>query len=193
MALSRKSFYQYGKTQMNDETTSLGRLLIIEDDVNFATVLARRLTRYHYEVLIEHDLDAALLTAQQQTPPFVLLDMKVGNQNGIHILPALRQALPLSRIILLTGYASIATAVEAIKSGADDYLSKPIDAANLLAALSGNKSSELTMDTKMTSARLEWEHIQLALKTNEGNISATARQLGLHRRTLQRKLAKKPY
>lgn len=193
MALSRKSFYQYGKTQMNDETTSLGRLLIIEDDVNFATVLARRLTRYHYEVLIEHDLDAALLTAQQQTPPFVLLDMKVGNQNGIHILPALRQALPQSRIILLTGYASIATAVEAIKSGADDYLSKPIDAVNLLAALSGNKSSELTMDTKMTSARLEWEHIQLALKTNEGNISATARQLGLHRRTLQRKLAKKPY
>lgn len=193
MALSRKSFYQYGKTQMNDETTSLGRLLIIEDDVNFATVLARRLTRYHYEVLIEHDLDAALLTAQQQTPPFVLLDMKVGNQNGIHILPALRHALPQSRIILLTGYASIATAVEAIKSGADDYLSKPIDAANLLAALSGNKSSELTIDTKMTSARLEWEHIQLALKTNEGNISATARQLGLHRRTLQRKLAKKPY
>lgn len=193
MALSRKSFYQYGKTQMNDETTSLGRLLIIEDDVNFATVLSRRLTRYHYEVLIEHDLDAALLTAQQQTPPFVLLDMKVGNQNGIHILPALRHALPQSRIILLTGYASIATAVEAIKSGADDYLSKPIDAANLLAALSGNKSSELTMDTKMTSARLEWEHIQLALKTNEGNISATARQLGLHRRTLQRKLAKKPY
>ncbi|MBU2881203.1 response regulator [Psychrosphaera sp. B3R10] len=179
---------------MSNELTksTLGRLLIIEDDVNFAAVLARRLTRYHYDVLVENNLDDALNTAQQQLPNFVLLDMKVGDQNGIHILPALRQALPSSKIILLTGYASIATAVEAIKSGADDYLSKPIDAASLLVALDGTANNSVHAETKMTTARLEWEHIQQALKTNNGNISATARQLGLHRRTLQRKLAKKP-
>lgn len=174
-------------------------LLIIEDDVSFAAILARRLERHNYIVTIEHTTTSGLAHAQNAHPSVVLLDMKVADHNGIHIIPSLRAALPRSKIILLTGYASIATAVEAIKSGADDYLAKPIDGPTLLAALGGPvftrqspQTPTVEVEHQMSTARLEWEHIQQALKINKGNISATARQLNMHRRTLQRKLAKKP-
>lgn len=180
------------------------RLLIIEDDESFAAILARRLERHDYQVSIANSTSQGLSLAESVNPNYVLLDMKIGDDNGIHILPQLRELLPNSRIILLTGYASIATAVDAIKSGADDYLSKPIDGASLLAALNCRagdradgefKSSESKSDnleTSMSPARMEWEHIQQVLKLNQGNISETARQLGMHRRTLQRKLGKRP-
>ncbi|PQJ55113.1 hypothetical protein BTO11_02065 [Psychrosphaera saromensis] len=194
--------------------------MIIEDDESFAAILARRLERHEYQVDIAHSTQTGLELATKITPGYVLLDMKVGDDNGIHILPQLRQLLPSSRIILLTGYASIATAVESIKSGADDYLSKPIDGASLLAALNGGTNIRAsarasgradgnsgagaegklkgtstkhdTLATSMSPARMEWEHIQQVLKINQGNISETARQLGMHRRTLQRKLGKRP-
>jgi two-component system response regulator RegA len=184
----------------NQEPIVNHRLLIIEDDESFAAALARRLERHDYSVEVAHSTEDGLKLAEKISPNYVLLDMKVGNNNGIHILPQLRQLLPNSRIVLLTGYASIATAVESIKSGADDYLSKPIDGASLLAALqdsSKNDSKEGaktrdTLATSMSPARMEWEHIQQVLKMNQGNISETARQLGMHRRTLQRKLGKRP-
>lgn len=176
------------------------KLLLIEDDESFAAVLARRLERHQYQVDIAHSTQSGLELATKVNPDYILLDMKIGDDNGIHILPKLRELLPNSRIILLTGYASIATAVESIKSGADDYLSKPIDGASLLATLEGkvnntNKSTTTghqSLESSMSPARMEWEHIQQVLKVNQGNISETARQLGMHRRTLQRKLAKKP-
>lgn len=174
------------------------QLLIIEDDDAFATVLARRLARHGFNAQVANSTQEGLNLANSLVPNFVLLDMKVGDNNGIHILPELRALLPDARIILLTGYASIATAVDAIKAGADDYLAKPIDSASLLNALDSQSKSEQTSDsqhsitTRMSTARLEWEHIQQVLKSNDGNISVTARALGMHRRTLQRKLAKKP-
>lgn len=194
---------------------SNNRLLIIEDDESFAAILARRLERHDYQVSIANSTSQGLSLAESVNPNYVLLDMKIGDDNGIHILPQLRQLLPNSRIILLTGYASIATAVESIKSGADDYLSKPIDGASLLAALNGGSNDRAdsglnartnrrslrelkhgetqhdSLETSMSPARMEWEHIQQVLKINQGNISETARQLGMHRRTLQRKLAQK--
>ena len=198
---------------------SNNRLLIIEDDESFAAILARRLERHDYQVSIANSTSQGLSLAESVNPNYVLLDMKIGDDNGIHILPQLRQLLPNSRIILLTGYASIATAVESIKSGADDYLSKPIDGASLLAALNGGSNNRASgradgclngrtnrrsqrelkdgekqhdsLETSMSPARMEWEHIQQVLKMNQGNISETARQLGMHRRTLQRKLAQK--
>jgi two-component system response regulator RegA len=194
---------------------SNNRLLIIEDDESFAAILARRLERHDYQVSIANSTSQGLSLAESVNPNYVLLDMKIGDDNGIHILPQLRQLLPSSRIILLTGYASIATAVESIKSGADDYLSKPIDGASLLAALNGGSNDRAygclngrtnlrslrelkhgethhdSLATSMSPARMEWEHIQQVLKMNQGNISETARQLGMHRRTLQRKLAQK--
>ncbi|MDO6694580.1 response regulator [Aliiglaciecola sp. 3_MG-2023] len=169
------------------------RLLLIEDEQSFAGILLRRLTHHGYECLHADTVDKGLVMAEQSLPSHLILDLKVGTQSGLSILPQLRELLPDGRIILLTGYASIATAVEAIKAGADDYLSKPVDSKTLLAMLAGDKPKEATSDTHiMSPARLEWEHIQQVLKANHGNISATARQLGMHRRTLQRKLIKKP-
>lgn len=175
------------------DSTEHNKLLIIEDDESFASILSRRLVRHHYQVQIAHNTEHGLLLAEEFSPNFILLDMKIGEQNGIHILPQLREKLPQARIILLTGYASIATAVESIKSGADDYLSKPIDGASLLAALKGDVQHDQQIETSMSPARVQWEHIQQVLKVNNGNVSETARQLGMHRRTLQRKLAKKPH
>ncbi|GAA6183042.1 response regulator [Aliiglaciecola sp. NS0011-25] len=169
------------------------KLLLVEDEQSFADILLRRLTHQGYQCLHADTVEKGLELAQQSLPTHLILDLKVGSQNSLSILPQLRQLLPTSRIILLTGYASIATAVEAIKAGADDYLSKPVDSKTLLAMLAGDTPKEVTQNTNiMSPARLEWEHIQQVLKANQGNISATARQLGMHRRTLQRKLIKKP-
>ena len=120
--------------------------------------------------------------------------MRLGDDNGLMLIKPLRNLLENTHIVLLTGFASIATAVEAMRLGANDYLTKPIDMATLLKALN-NKTSELQTsidDAVMSPERLEWEHIQQVLHSNDGNISVTARQLNMHRRTLQRKLQKKP-
>ncbi|MBU3003534.1 response regulator transcription factor [Paraglaciecola arctica] len=168
-------------------------LLLIEDEQSFADILLRRLSHYGYRCLHGMSNEQGLALAQEHQPTHMILDLKVGSENSLVILPQLRALLPQSRIILLTGYASIATAVEAIKLGADDYLSKPVDTKTLLAMLVGETKDMEVSDTNiMSPSRLEWEHIQQVLKSNDGNISVTARQLGMHRRTLQRKLLKKP-
>lgn len=168
-------------------------LLLIEDEQSFADILLRRLSHYGYRCLHGISNEQGLALAQEHQPTHMILDLKVGSENSLVILPQLRALLPQSRIILLTGYASIATAVEAIKLGADDYLSKPVDTKTLLAMLVGETKDMEVSDTNiMSPSRLEWEHIQQVLKSNDGNISVTARQLGMHRRTLQRKLLKKP-
>lgn len=168
-------------------------LLLIEDEQSFADILLRRLSHYGYQCLHGISNEQGVALAQEHQPTHMILDLKVGSENSLVILPQLRALLPQSRIILLTGYASIATAVEAIKLGADDYLSKPVDTKTLLAMLDGEtKDMEVSDTSIMSPSRLEWEHIQQVLKSNDGNISVTARQLGMHRRTLQRKLLKKP-
>ncbi len=166
-------------------------LLLVEDDQAFADVLLRRLQRQGYDCRHALDVGTGLELADSFHPQYVLLDMKVGEDNSLPAIPTLRQKLPNARIILLTGYASIATAVEAIKAGANDYLPKPVNTQALLTALAGGKVEELENEA-MSLARMEWEHIQEVLNRNEGNVSATARELGLHRRTLQRKLFKRP-
>jgi len=122
--------------------------------------------------------------------------MKLAQETTLSIITPLRKLRPHSRIILLTGFASIATAVDAIKLGADDYLAKPLDSQTLLAALNNSKATEIKLDEQsespLSAEQVEWQHIQQVLKANQGNISATARQLSMHRRTLQRKLQKKP-
>ena len=166
-------------------------LLLIEDEQTFADILLIRLTRKGYQCHHADTIQQGLTLAAQLTPQYLVVDMKVGEHNSLAYLSELRALLPSAQIVLLTGYASIATAVEAIKNGADDYLAKPVDTASLLAVLEGKKTATTTEQT-MSSARLEWEHIQQILKLNDGNISVSARQLGMHRRTLQRKLLKKP-
>ena len=170
------------------------KILIIEDDINLASTLARRLTKQGFMCDVAHNQSDALLRARQIVPDSILLDMKLGDDNGLMLIKPLRNLLENTHIVLLTGFASIATAVEAMRLGANDYLTKPIDMATLLKALN-NETSELQTsidDAVMSPERLEWEHIQQVLHSNNGNISVTARQLNMHRRTLQRKLQKKP-
>ena len=170
------------------------KLLIIEDDINLASTLARRLTKQGFICDVAHNQSDALLRARQLVPDSILLDMKLGDDNGLMLIKPLRNLLENTHIVLLTGFASIATAVEAMRLGANDYLTKPIDMATLLKALNNEASTLETSidDAVMSPERLEWEHIQQVLHSNNGNVSSTARQLNMHRRTLQRKLQKKP-
>ncbi|MFV7666059.1 response regulator transcription factor [Shewanella algae] len=172
------------------------RLLIVEDDLALAAILKRRMQRHDFECCHAEDASQALLSARSWQPSHVLLDMKLAQSNGLNLIVPLRASLPKACIVLLTGFASIATAVEAVKLGADNYLAKPADTRTLLAALKvepkSHTASSQPDETPLHPKRLEWEHIQQVLNANKGNVSATARQLGMHRRTLQRKLAKKP-
>ncbi len=169
------------------------KILLIEDDAAFAATLARRLAAQGHEAQVADNGSDALLCARSSKPDAVVLDMKLGEESGLTLITPLRAVLPESRIVLLTGFASIATAVEAMRIGADDYLVKPVDSQTLLRSLGGESSLQLAdQEGVMSPERLEWEHIQQILASNQGNVSETARQLGMHRRTLQRKLQKKP-
>jgi len=170
-------------------------LLLIDDDAVFAAVLARALGARGFAVDTATDGARALALAREKSPDYAVLDLKLGAENGLALIPQLLALRPDLRILLLTGYASIATAVEAIKRGAHDYLAKPVDADQVVGALLGDGNSEVERAVPGHAPplkRLEWEHIQRVLAECEGNISEAARRLGLHRRTLQRKLAKRP-
>lgn len=172
------------------------RLLLIDDDETFVRVLARALGARGFEVAVAHDAATALTLLRREHPRHAVLDLKLGTDNGLELIPQLLAVAPNLRILLLTGYASIATAVEAIKRGAHDYLAKPVDADAIVRALRDDGDDPEVVTTAGEHApplrRLEWEHIQRVLVESEGNISEAARRLGLHRRTLQRKLAKHP-
>lgn len=170
------------------------KVLIIEDDDVFASSLKRRLTKQDFDCQWVENCSDALLSARNYIPDVILLDMYLDGDSGLRIIEPLRNILPKVRIILLTGFASIATAVEAIKLGADDYLAKPVDSQTLLSAINGQKAAPVEEEEPelMSQEQMEWEHIQQVLKFNDGNVSAAARQLSMHRRTLQRKLKKKP-
>ncbi|KPQ18927.1 MULTISPECIES: response regulator transcription factor [unclassified Halomonas] len=170
------------------------RLLIVDDDEMFCHVLSRSLTRRGFEVIVAHDADQALTLAAQHMPTMATLDLKLENSSGLKLLPELLTVSPSCRVVVLTGYSSIATAVEAIKLGAVNYLCKPVDADDVLTAFErsdGDPNIEVA-DNPPSINRITWEHIQKVLQEHDGNISATARALGMHRRTLQRKLQKRP-
>lgn len=180
---------------MNTENT--GRVLLIDDDEVFLHVLGRALGARGFEVTSARDGTEALARCADFQPRHIVLDLKLGAESGLALIPRLSAARPGVRILLLTGYASIATAVEAIKRGAHDYLAKPVDADQVVQALLGQSGAHADEVDNLPDAppplkRLEWEHIQRVLSECEGNISEAARRLGLHRRTLQRKLAKRP-
>jgi two-component system, response regulator RegA len=182
---------------MNSETPSLmaKRVLLIEDDEVFSGVVRRALGRRGYDVQTVSNIEAARSAVNSLHTDFAIIDLNLAGHSSLELIPALRGLNPDARILMLTGYASIATAVEAIKLGADNYLAKPADIDDILAALStesDNGIPESPFQEPMSVRRLEWEHIQKILMENDGNISETARQLKMHRRTLQRKLQKKP-
>ena len=168
------------------------QLLLVDDDEAFTRTAARVMQRHGFEVLAANNVASALGLASA-TLPYAVIDLMISSESGLTLVPPLRALNPAMRILVLTGYASIATAVAAIKLGADNYLTKPADAAAIIAALKGNEPSITAKDGMPLSIdRLEWEHIQRILNENGNNISATDRALNMHRRSLQRKLAKRP-
>jgi two-component system response regulator RegA len=170
-------------------------LLLIDDDPVFVRVLSRALTTRGFKVSTAENSAAALALCRTEQPRYAVLDLKLGDENGLGLISHLLALAPELRILLLTGYASIATAVEAIKRGAYDYLAKPTDADAVTRALLSEDTesdADASSDVSPPLKRLEWEHIQRVLAECSGNVSEAARRLGLHRRTLQRKLIKRP-
>ena len=170
------------------------KYLIVDDDQAFCDVLSRVLERLGHSVISTHNGTEAIEYCKNDLLiERVILDLKLERESGLTILVDIKQRLPHAEILILTGYSSISTAVEAIKLGAVNYLCKPANAEDIVNAFSASDKPIESISTTPTSVnRLEWEHIQRVLNDNEGNISATARSLGMHRRTLQRKLQKKP-
>ncbi|MBU1664513.1 MAG: response regulator transcription factor [Gammaproteobacteria bacterium] len=170
------------------------RILVVDDDPVFAETLAQALRRRGHQTSVAHDGETALVLAADSDFAAAVLDLRLAADSGLRLIAPLKAAHPDLRILLLTGYASIATAVEAIKLGAVHYLAKPAGVDEILAALGreGGDAAVAPAEEPMSVDRLEWEHIQKVLAENDGNLSATARALKMHRRTLQRKLAKRP-
>jgi two-component system, response regulator RegA len=173
-------------------TPPLPRLLLVDDDETFVLVAARALRRRGFEVDVAHDSAAALTQSGAETD-YAVIDLMLGNESGLDLLPQLKARNPSMFILMLTGYASIATTVDAIKLGADNYLAKPADADAIVSALHRNTpgSGPLPEVQPPSLAQVKWEHIQRVLAEHGGNISAASRSLNMHRRTLQRMLNKK--
>lgn len=174
----------------------MGPVLVIDDDDTFNGVLTRALKRRGYEASGALDPGRALEAARAAPPAAVVLDLNLGSASGLTLIRPLLDIAPGCRIVVLTGYASIATAVEAIKLGATQYFAKPVEVDAIVAAFDAAPTlppaDAAPPSDPLSVSRLEWEHIQRVLHEHDGNISSTARALKMHRRTLQRKLAKRP-
>ena len=176
-------------------TDTHGRLLFVEDDAAFSRAMGRALAARGFAVEGAASLgEAQTRVARGPALDFAVLDLNLAGESSLPVIEALRRAHPDCRIVVLTGYASIATAVSAVKLGAAEYLAKPVDADVLARALLGVAPEDpvALTSTPLTVSQLEWEHIQRVLAEHGGNVSATARALRMYRRTLQRKLAKRP-
>ena len=168
-------------------------LLLVDDDVTFCKVLSAALEKRGFTVTVAHSVEQAIPLAEASPPEFAVVDLKMGGAPGLALINVLHGLDPNTRIVVLTGYASIATAVEAIKLGATQYLAKPANADEIVAAFNHAPDSNAPLKAQPTQIEnLEWDHIQRVLREHNDNISATARALNMHRRTLQRKLAKPP-
>jgi two-component system response regulator RegA len=172
------------------------RILVIDDDETFNGVLTRALQRRGLAAEGATDATTALECARRHPPDRAVLDLNLAGSSGLALIEPLLAIKPDCRIVVLTGYASIATAVDAVKLGAVQYLAKPVEVDAIIAAFDARPrptTEEQPMAAEPLSVdRLEWEHIQRVLHEHDGNISATARALKMHRRTLQRKLSKRP-
>ena len=182
------------------ETSNLARsVLIVEDDTVLRQRLARAFRDRGYEVREAPDYDSAIESARRDTPEFVVVDLRMPGRSGLDVIRDVKALDPTTTAVVLTGYGSIATALEAVKLGATNYLTKPADVDQIIAAFDpGGGRPQTNQDTVdlpenvPTLARVEWEHINRVLSDCGGNVSQAARLLGIHRRSLQRKLAKYP-
>jgi two-component system, response regulator RegA len=167
-------------------------LLIVEDDRSFLQRLAKALEQRGFTVATAESVADGLLQVERAAPAFAIVDMRLGDGNGLDVISALKRRRPEARGIILTGYGNIATAVNAVKLGAVDYLAKPVDADDVVAALLAQDNAKIEPpENPMSADRVRWEHIQRIYELCGRNVSETARRLNMHRRTLQRILAKR--
>ena len=167
-------------------------LLIVEDDISFLQRLAKALEQRGFTVTTAESVADGLVQVEKVAPAFAVVDMRLGDGNGLDVISALKRRRPDARGIILTGYGNIATAVNAVKLGAVDYLAKPVDADDVIAALLAQDNSRIEPpENPMSADRVRWEHIQRIYEMCGRNVSETARRLNMHRRTLQRILAKR--
>ena len=166
-------------------------LLVLDDDAPLRTRLGRALEQRGFEPTLVGSVAEALSAVRSKPPAFAVLDMRLEDGNGLKVVEAVREARPDAKIIMLTGYGNIATAVQAVKAGAVDYLSKPADADDVARALLAKGDTAPPPENPMSADRVRWEHIQRVYELCNHNVSETARRLNMHRRTLQRILAKR--
>jgi two-component system response regulator RegA len=167
-------------------------LLIVEDDKSFLQRLARAMESRGFTVIVAESVAEGLGHLETSSPAFAVVDMRLGDGNGLEVISALKRRRPDARAIILTGYGNIATAVNAVKMGAVDYLAKPVDADDVVAALLARDGVVAAPpEHPMSADRVRWEHIQRIFELCNRNVSETARRLNMHRRTLQRILAKR--
>jgi two-component system, response regulator RegA len=167
-------------------------LLLVDDDEPFVRRLAKAMEKRGFEPLTATSVAEGRAMARDHSPAYAVVDLRLGDGNGLDVVEALHAGRPDCRVVILTGYGAIATAVAAVKIGAIDYLSKPADANDIVGALlsTGESHPELP-DQLMSADRVRWEHIQRVYEMCDRNVSETARRLSMHRRTLQRILAKR--
>ena len=166
-------------------------LLLLDDDQALRTRLGRALASRGFDVTTAGSVAEATDVLKGPAPAFAVLDMRLEDGNGLKVVEAVRERREDARIVMLTGYGAIATAVAAVKAGAVDYLSKPADADDVVKALLATGDSPEPPENPMSADRVRWEHIQRVYELCDHNVSETARRLGMHRRTLQRILAKR--
>lgn len=164
--------------------------LLIDDDDAFVQVLQRSLKRQNIEAVCALNRQEAIAALEAQSFDRCVLDLNLAGESGLQLLPELLALQPSLDVLVLTGYGSIATAVEAMRRGAVNYLCKPVTLSQLTAGFQPLGSAPATREAPPSVEEMEWEHIQRVLNENEGNVSSTARALNMHRRTLQRKLQK---
>lgn len=172
---------------MNEQPT----LLVVDDDETFRTRLARALSDRGFAVTVAGTADEAL-TATTDSPEYAVIDLRMPGRSGLELLAALKERDVNTRVVMLTGYGSIPTAVDATKKGATAYLTKPADADDVVRALLGDGQSSMSEVATPSLARAEWEYIHRVMADCGDNVSEAARRLGIHRRSLQRKLQKYP-
>lgn len=167
-------------------------ILLVDDDKAFLTRLARAFETRGYHVRTAEDVPEGLAAIASDPPSYAVVDMRLGAGNGLEIVEALQTRSPDTKAVVLTGYGNIATAVRAVKLGAVDYLAKPADADEIVAALNRTPGEKIDLpENPMSADRVRWEHIQRVYELCDRNVSETARRLSMHRRTLQRILAKR--
>jgi two-component system response regulator RegA len=166
-------------------------LLLMDDDAPLRTRLGRALESRGFEPVLVGSVQEATDAVRSRPPAFAVLDMRLEDGNGLQVVEALKKARPDAKVVMLTGYGNIATAVAAVKAGAIDYLSKPADADDVVRALLAAGGAPPPPENPMSADRVRWEHIQRVYELCNNNVSETARRLNMHRRTLQRILAKR--